>query len=249
IWDAETGDPHGQPLQGHTSSVYSVAFSPDGKRIASGSEDHSVRIWNAETGEPQGQPLQGHTSSVLSIAFSPDGKRLVSGAYDSSVWIWDMEIGQLQRKLQGHTSLVHAVAFSSDGKRVVSGSHDTSIRIWNLEATGIKPVPEQEYPSGDQALIPAISQSNGPSSTLSFCPWHPGHNYPHPTDPNPTLTVDGWLQNFDSSLLMWIPPEYRTGLMFPPMQILISKVSPVSLNLKDFTHGENWIQCCSDSSS
>src|ERR1700761_9602421 len=100
---------------------------------------------------PIGQPLQGHTSSVLSIAFSPDGKRLVSGAYDSSVWIWDVEIGQLQRKLQGHTSLVHAVAFSSDGKRVVSGSHDTSIRIWNLEATGIKPVPEQEYPSGDQA--------------------------------------------------------------------------------------------------
>jgi WD40 repeat protein len=67
-------------FEGHTSSVWSVAFSPDGKQIVSGSSDNSIRVWDAVSGDVVVGPLKGHTSSVLSVAFSPDGKQIVSGS-------------------------------------------------------------------------------------------------------------------------------------------------------------------------
>ena len=70
----------GSPLQGHTDSVSSVAFSPDGRHIVSGSFDKTIRVWDVQTGGQVGNPLQGHTSSVNSVAFSPDGRHIVSGS-------------------------------------------------------------------------------------------------------------------------------------------------------------------------
>ena len=69
----------GEPLKGHSFSVDSVAFSPDGKRIVSGSADNTLRLWDVETGKPIGEPLTGHRKEVDSVAFSPDGKRIVWG--------------------------------------------------------------------------------------------------------------------------------------------------------------------------
>ena len=81
----------GGPLQGHPDYVTSVAFSPDGKRIVSGSDDTSLRVWDAEREVQIGSPLEGHTWYVRSVAFSPDGTRIVSGSCDRTVRVWDAE--------------------------------------------------------------------------------------------------------------------------------------------------------------
>jgi WD40 repeat protein len=113
----------------------SVAFSHDGTRVVSGSDDQSVRIWDASTGK-EVQKLDGHTSRVCSVAFSHDGTRIVSGSDDQSMRIWDALTGKEVQKLDGHTSLIRSVAFSHDGTRVVSGSSDQSVRIWDM-STGM----------------------------------------------------------------------------------------------------------------
>ncbi|KAH8822112.1 mycorrhiza-induced NACHT/WD-repeat protein [Flagelloscypha sp. PMI_526] len=132
IWDAESGKQVGK-FDGHEDSVLSVAVSPDGKHVVSGSSDNTVRIWDAESGEQVGQ-LDGHGDSVSSVAFSPDGKRVFSGSHDKSVRIWDAESGKQVSYLDGHGSLLLSIAFTPDGKRVVSGSSDNSVRIWDAES-------------------------------------------------------------------------------------------------------------------
>ncbi|KAJ6559973.1 quinon protein alcohol dehydrogenase-like superfamily [Mycena capillaripes] len=115
-------------------AVQSVAFSPDGRRIVSGSYDNTIRIWDSETGAALGAPLTGHSGRVLSVAFSPDGRRIVSGSDDNTIRIWDSETGAaLGAPLTGHSGTVLSVAFSPDGRRIVSGSSDNTIRIWDSE--------------------------------------------------------------------------------------------------------------------
>ena len=123
-------------LQGHSASVTSVAFSPDGARVVSGSGDNSLRLWDAAIGQPIGEPWQGHGASVYSVAFSPDGARVVSGSGDNTLRLWDAATGQpIGEPWQGHSAWVTSVAFSPDGARVASGSGDNTLRLWDA-ATG-----------------------------------------------------------------------------------------------------------------
>ncbi|SLM35266.1 nacht and wd40 domain protein, partial [Lasallia pustulata] len=119
-----------QTLEGHSSSVSAVAFSPAGKQLASGSRDNTVRIWDAATGATL-QTLKGHSGPVRAVAFSPDGKQLVSGSEDNTVRIWDAATGATLQTLKGHSGPVRAVAFSPDGKQLVSDSEDNTVRIWD----------------------------------------------------------------------------------------------------------------------
>ncbi|KAM0169111.1 hypothetical protein ACHAPF_010297 [Botrytis cinerea] len=112
-----------QTLEGHTNPVTSVAFSPDGKQVVSGSDDKTVRLWDTVTGQQIQPTLEGHTDYVRSVAFSPDGKQVVSGSDDKTVRLWDTATGQqIQPTLEGHTDWVNSVAFSPDGKKAVPES-------------------------------------------------------------------------------------------------------------------------------
>jgi WD40 repeat protein len=116
-------------LKGHEDSVRSVAFSPDGTRIVSGSGDKTLRLWDVSSGQSIGAPLQGHEGSVMSVAFSPDGTRIVSGSGDKTQRLWDAKSGQpIGAPLQGHENPVSSVAFSPDGTRIVSASYDCTLR-------------------------------------------------------------------------------------------------------------------------
>ncbi|CAE6391459.1 unnamed protein product [Rhizoctonia solani] len=120
--------------EGHDSAVQSVAFAPDGKLVASGSQDSTIRIWDAQSTFPIGSPFQGHNSpwGIKTIAYSHLNDMLASGAGDSTVCLWNPSTGQqIGQPLEGHEDGVNAVVFSPRANIVASGSNDKTIRLWD----------------------------------------------------------------------------------------------------------------------
>ncbi|MEO0854838.1 MAG: pentapeptide repeat-containing protein, partial [Cyanobacteria bacterium J06648_11] len=122
---------HIATFEGHENWVCSVAFSPDGTQLASGSADRTIRLWDTNTGECL-QVFEGHQNWVMSVAFSPDGTQLASGSADRSVRLWDIGTGECQQVLEGHDHGIWSVAFAPDGDSLASGSADRTIRLWNV---------------------------------------------------------------------------------------------------------------------
>ncbi|KIM76284.1 hypothetical protein PILCRDRAFT_826459 [Piloderma croceum F 1598] len=128
-------------ITGHAAEVHSVAISPDGTRIASGSSDRTIRVWDATSGAEVLPPLQGHRDRVLSVAFSPVGNCIASGSADKTIRVWDAISGtEVLRPLRGHDDWIVSVAFSLGGDRIVSASEDKTVRVWN-GITGMEIVP------------------------------------------------------------------------------------------------------------
>ena len=112
-------------------AVDSLSFRPDGKTLASGLSDGTIRIWDAHTDELL-QTFMGHASGVENVAFHPDGKTLASsGRLDGTLRIWDADTGELLHTLTGHTGWIHNFSFSPDGETLASASHDETLRIWD----------------------------------------------------------------------------------------------------------------------
>ncbi|MGD0680619.1 MAG: serine/threonine-protein kinase, partial [Terracidiphilus sp.] len=141
-------------LKGHSYEVNSVTFSPDGRTLASGSYDRTIKLWDTASGQML-RTLQGHGGDVSSVAFSPDGRTLASGHDDTTVKLWDMASGQLLRTLHGHSYSVSSVAFSPDGRTLASGSTDFTIKFWDA-ASG--------------QLLRTIKSQSSMSDTIAFSP-------------------------------------------------------------------------------
>jgi WD40 repeat protein len=137
-WAVETREPLGEPLRGHSYGIFALAFSRDGKTLASGGMDNTIRRWDTSSWTPLGDPIGGrvHVNGIVSLCYSPDGKVLVSGDMAGTIRLWDVVSGQPTREpLHGHEGPIPSLAFGTGRGWLVSGGYDGTIRFWDI-ATG-----------------------------------------------------------------------------------------------------------------
>ncbi len=120
---------------GHSACVTSVSWSPDGQRVSSASNDHTVDVWDIATGQHL-LTYDGHADEVLSVAWSPDGKYIASGGQDQTVQVWEEATGNLVLAYDQHSHQVYTVAWSPNGRRIASGGFDKTVQVWDAE-TGV----------------------------------------------------------------------------------------------------------------
>ncbi|MBI2929130.1 MAG: serine/threonine protein kinase, partial [Verrucomicrobia bacterium] len=141
-------------LRGHLQAVFSVAFSPDGQQIVTGSEDQTAKVWEVASGREL-LTLKGHSAPIGSVAFSPDGQRIVTGSEDQTAKVWEAASGRELLTLKGHSTRINFVAFSPDGQRIVTGSGDQTAKVW-------------EAASGRELLT--LKGHNAPINAVAFSP-------------------------------------------------------------------------------
>jgi tetratricopeptide (TPR) repeat protein len=196
----------------------SVAFSPDGKTLLTGSHDHTARLWDAASGEPIGQPLV-HSRAVWSVAFSPDGKTVLTGSQDRTARLWDAASGRPLGSPMNHPDPVNAVTFSPDGKIILTGSGDKSAQLWDVAGRPIgRALPQSDMvtsvafsPDGTTMLIGCFDNTARLWDAATGQPI--GASIPHPSTSDRArlrvaFTPDGrFLLTIDSSTArVWDAP-------------------------------------------
>jgi WD40 repeat protein len=251
MWDVKTRV--GTPLEGHESWVNSVAISPDGTKIASGSYDKTIRLWSVKSQAPIGKPIQGR-SDVTSVAFSHNGAFIVSGFDDGIIQLWNVETGaKFGDPLRDHTDRVTSVACSPNSIHIASGSLDRSVRLWNMGDILVRDAmgrahgdshKSKAYTVDDMAIVapPAVNQHR----VISYSHPDAATQYPLHLFPNQTFTIrDGWILGPNDELLLWVPPAHRSDLLTPSSKSHIMGVThPTELDFSNFKCGTEWMQCC-----
>jgi WD40 repeat protein len=132
VWGATTGKALLR-LRGHADAITCLAFSPDGRRLVTGSADRTVVVRDVASGQ-EGLTLRGHDNAVRGVAFSPDGRLIATAGADQTVRLWDADTGRQLRELRGHRGAVWAVAFSPNGTLLASGGADFTVKVWDVKA-------------------------------------------------------------------------------------------------------------------
>jgi len=269
MWDVQTKALR-TPFQGHTSWAESVAISPDGNLIVSGSFDKTIRMWDAMTGKTLGPPLHGHTGMVMSVAISPDSKRIVSGSTDKTIRVWDVCTSEASvTPLQGHTDEVLSVAISPNGNLIVSGSSDKTIRVWDaitakalgeplrghtdqVRCVAISPDGERIVSCSDDVTIRVwdlesftqLQSSESPAILLSSDTRHALCFPPSFLQASIPLVPneEGWIVGPDGQLLLWVPASLYPVVHVPKLLLVISN-DVLKVDLSRFAHGESWRNC------
>jgi WD40 repeat protein len=199
-----------QTLEGHRDGVNSVAFSQDGQRLTSGSDDTTIKVWDPTSGSCL-QTLQGHNLSAHLIVFSQDGKKLASHSSDNTIKVWDLVSGSCLQTLKGHNVPVYSIAFSQDDQPLASGSDDNTIKVRHpasgscLETINFgTPVTHISFDHTGRYLITDVGSIKIAAVTTES-PIQPddsgGYGYGLRQDKS-WITCNG--QN-----VLWLPPEYR----------------------------------------
>ncbi|KAL5639387.1 hypothetical protein ACGC1H_006782 [Rhizoctonia solani] len=252
LWNPSTGASISDPLMGHTDEVLSVAISPDGVSLISGSRDKTVRVWDMKNRTTL-RVLEGHTRAVWSVVYSRDGTKFASSSSDGTICVREAENhSMISHPINAGSAWISSIAFSPDGNFLVSGADDCAVRLWNSN-TG-HPVGRPYEGHCDHVW----SVSFSPSGTHIVSGSHDGNirfwdvveatpidgQDAETADGEWKLQPDGWITSKDDTdLLLWVPHEVARSLVTPHCSSVISSCGPLQIKLKNVNLGTSWQDC------